>query len=180
MHYFVCVHVSVAVITWKLGGMEEILNGAEPDSATSAWISRELWLWEATLTLAYVSSSGNDNPMLWQEKTVSIIECKSEIGLEKTQPRWLLWQGTSRSPDTIPGGSCMPSSCKNFSQEELQEIPINLVNQGLCLQPEKLDLNTVCIWTKSSGIPMLLKTFILPEEHLLLEPSSTFNLNIHY
>lgn len=42
MHYFVCVLVSVPVTSWKLGGMEEMLNGAEPDSAVSAWISREL------------------------------------------------------------------------------------------------------------------------------------------
>lgn len=84
--------------------------------------------------------------------------------------------------------SCTPSSCMvrsgNFSQEELQEIPINLVNQGLCLQLKKLDLNTVCIWTKRSGLLMLLKSAANPWsslKHILLSvPSSTSNLNMHY
>lgn len=113
------------------------------------------------------------------KKTVSTTECKSEIvgymAGNQQEPRHLSWWELHTS-------SCMVSS-GNFSQEELQETPNNLVNQGICLQPEKLHLNTLCIWTKGSGILMLLKSAaktLSSLKHILLSvPSSTSNLNVH-
>lgn len=61
----------MAVIIRKLGRMEKILNGAEPDSAMN--LQGVLTVRSNTLTLAYVNSSGNENPILWQEETVSTI-----------------------------------------------------------------------------------------------------------
>lgn len=75
--------MSTAVMTGKLGEMENKQNGAEMDSVMCAWISREPLLLEGKLwAWACINSSGNDNPVLQQEKTVCTIHRESAMGLE--------------------------------------------------------------------------------------------------
>ena len=143
--FCVCADMFATVMIWKLGGMENKQNGAELDSVMCAWISREPLLLEVQLwALAYISSSGNDNPILRQEKTVCSTECGSAIGLENTYIL-IIMVGNQKKPSYHPcweewSRSCMASSCMvrsgNFSREEPQEYPITWWIKGSISSPK--------------------------------------------
>lgn len=143
-YFFVCLHMSAAVMIWKLGRMENKQNGAELDSVMCAWISREPLLLEAKLwALASINSSVNDNLILQQEKTVHTIECESAMGLEHAYIL-IIMVGNQQKPSYHPcweewSRSCTSSSCMvrsdNFSWEELQEHPVSWWIKGSVSSP---------------------------------------------